>query len=360
MRSTLVLFFFFLGLECTPSDNAELATQAFLNHFWTGNYLNNTFPSNGKLTAYWTFAQGFDAVLDAAERDPKYIPLIREFFEGQNPVWIDGWYDDENWMAMALLRGSDLLKEVNSTVSHELLKHAILLWDDIYAGWDTTCCGSKHGGIWWDKAHTSKATASNAGPIILSSRLYSRSNNDTKYLNFAIQVFDFWWENMVLSNGHVCDNRGANGQVNCVWKFTYNEGLMIGATTELFKVTGDASYLEKAKLVIHFLMTNQTTPSAYGDVLFDGSGCGGDCMEFKGPAFRYLTDYYLVSQDDSVLAFLQSNVEALWNLARRHEDTMFAINWAGPAPSIKEVIVQGQQNVAVMALNLYAKLVSFR
>ena len=27
---------------------------------------------------------------------------------------------------------------------------------DIAAGWDTTCCGSLKGGIWWDKTHSQK------------------------------------------------------------------------------------------------------------------------------------------------------------------------------------------------------------
>ena len=49
---------------------------------------------------------------------------------------------------------------------------AVQLFDDIMAAWDETCCGSRPGGLWWDKPHTQKATASNAGAVITAVRLH--------------------------------------------------------------------------------------------------------------------------------------------------------------------------------------------
>ena len=63
------------------------------------------------------------------------------------------------------------------------------------------------------------------------------------------------------------------------YKFTYNEGLMIGASLELYLATGTASYLSNAHRIAGYLISNEVTSTAYGPVLYDGSnsGCGGDC-----------------------------------------------------------------------------------
>jgi hypothetical protein len=50
-------------------------------------------------------------------------------------------------------------------------------------------------------------------------------------------------------------------------------------------------------------------------------------------------------------ALLQGSANAIWNLARETTNTLFAVNWAGPAQTSVD---QGQQNAAVAALNLWA------
>ncbi|KAF0975996.1 hypothetical protein FDP41_005323 [Naegleria fowleri] len=115
------------------------------------------------------------------------------------------------------------------------------------------------GGIWWDYEHSQKATASNAGPALLASLLYQETQEE-HYLEFSQQVFSFWFENMVLKNGEhmysVCDHISAqNGFKECQWRFTYNEGLMIGAATNLYKVTRNETYLQIAMKIANFMIT---------------------------------------------------------------------------------------------------------
>lgn len=94
------------------------------------------------------------------------------------------------------------------------------------------------------------------GPVILFSRLYRLSNNHL-LLEFAEKVFNFWFQNMVLPNGHVCDHISADGSKECGWEFTYNEGLMIGAATELYLSTNNSTFLEQANLITSFLINNE-------------------------------------------------------------------------------------------------------
>src|SRR4030095_10249519 len=152
----------------------------------------------------------------------------------------------------------------------------------IQAGWDTTCCGTPVGGVWWDKAHTQKATASNATAAIAGARLYMRTA-DVSYLNFAVQVYSFWFTNMVnQSSGQVADHISPAG-VKTFYGFTYNEGLMIGASVELNEATGDAAYLTKGHKIANYMITNQVTSTAYGKVLYDvnNSTTTDDAHEFK-------------------------------------------------------------------------------
>ncbi len=349
------------GLPC-PAQNAgeyharaDQALQSFLLKFWNGGqqYLRNKYPSDGTLTSSWTYAHGWDALMDGVERTGgrQYYGLIESFYQGQNQRgWFSGYYDDECWMTLALTRAYDLTGE------GKYLEQAQAVYADVMTAWDTTCCGSRSGGLWWDKAHTQKATAANGGAALAGARLFQRTGNAI-YLNFAQQAYGFWFTNMVDSTtSQVCDHINSDG-TKVWWRFTYNEGLMIGASLELYLATGNAIYLNYAHRFAGFMTGYEVLSTVFGRVLSDGdnSSCGGDCHEFKGPAFRYLSRLY--AQDPTrpaEYATLKASADAIWNLARDTNSTVFAVNWLGPAQS---TVDQLQDNAACMALNRFAQLI---
>jgi hypothetical protein len=226
--------------------------------------------------------------------------------------WLRSYYDDENWMGMALVRAYE------ATHDRRFLDKAVFLWKDITGAWDTSCCGNipgvfvscvscvlsaSHcdserliaaGGNWWDKQHTQKATASNAGPVILSLMLHSHFPTDRSYSAFAEKVYHFWLEHMVNpSTYQVADHLTSGGKV--WWKFTYNgssfpsfqphqptthqqrliinrrvacraacrvlrstceEGLMIGASVYMHSTTQNATYLSIAQRIASFVLAS--------------------------------------------------------------------------------------------------------
>jgi len=83
------------------------------------------------------------------------------------------------------------------------------------------------------------------------------------------------------------------------------------------------------------------------------SGCSGDCMQFKGPGFKYLMWLWQWDKSNagSIYTFLQNNINSLWNLARDTQYNTFSIDWAGPPQT---TIYASQQNSAVTATNLFA------
>src|SRR5271169_6274235 len=97
----------------TYHNRADQALQSFLLKFWNGGsqYLGNTYPSDGSLTGYWTYAHGWDAVMDGVERTggQQYSGWIESLYLGQNQRgWTDNYYDDECWMGTTLTRAYDL------------------------------------------------------------------------------------------------------------------------------------------------------------------------------------------------------------------------------------------------------------
>ena len=50
----------------TYHARADQALQSFLLKFWNGDqqYLEQNYPGANSLTGYWTYAQGWDALLD--------------------------------------------------------------------------------------------------------------------------------------------------------------------------------------------------------------------------------------------------------------------------------------------------------
>jgi len=347
----------------TPYDQwADAGIQSYFQHFWDPNetYINAAFPSDGRLTGYWDFAQGFDAVIDSVNRTggQQYYTWLNTFFDAQNRRggFIGSYYDDENWMALALLRAHYLALDRKDPAASKYLEASTTLFLDISKAWDTTCCGSVKGGLWWNKAHTQKATAANAGPVILAARMYALTGNK-QYLGWAEQWFWFWAVNMVSSTYQVADHYEPDG-TKIWWKFTYNNGLMVGAATELFKVTHNSTYLSLAQKYASFMVTDMTVDTQFGPVLTDGTsaGCTGDCTEFKGPSYRYLIELYQTDPDNSknIYGVLQASAQAIWQIARDSSRNLFSTNWAEDLPS-SAVVSDSQQNAACQALSLWAR-----
>jgi hypothetical protein len=250
-------------------------------------------------------------------------------------------------MTLALMRAFDLTGE------QLYLDTAETIYENVMAGWDTTCCGSYLGGIWWDRKHTQKATASNATNVIAGMRLAKRTG-DTKYVDFAKQVYAFWFTNMVNSQNYANYDHLTPAGLRAPGGLTYNHGVMIGAALELYTATGEAHYLAEAHGFGHYLAANSTKSSSVGPLLADGSTCEGDCAAWKGIGYRYLAQ--LFREDTTKTEYetvLTAGATGIWTLARSADTNFFASSWAGPPPAAGGIEKQGS---AAMALNLYAML----
>ncbi len=335
--------------DATWHARADAATASLLLHFWRGSdsYLTATNARDSD-AQYWNFAETFESLLDTVERNhgARFAGWPAALAAAQRSRGFSrNWYDDENWMTLALLRAYDL------TGDESLLDEAKTLYADIEAGWDTSCCGSAPGGIWWDRAHTQKATAANAGPVIAGVRLAARTG-DTSTLAFAQKVYAYWRAHMTdATTGEVFDHELPTGAA-VKWNFTYNEALMIGAALALYDATGDAGALADAQRYASFMLAHQTRATASGDVLYDGTNasCGGDCAQFKGIGARFLAALDEAAPSTPVHELLAGSAGAIWNTARA-SDGRFATDWI-EAPTATTLVAA--QASAVAGLNAYA------
>lgn len=299
---------------------ADEALAQLMLTFWPALRANTTVYD-------WMYAHEWEAVLDAAERrgPNAFAGTARMFFELQKQRgWLDGFYDDENWVTLALLHAYRVTGETM------YLDQAKVVFADIMKAWDETCCGTHKGGLFWKKPAENKVTAINAGAVISASLLYE-GTHDAAYLAFAKKAYAFWSTTMVdKATGHVYDGMDNQGNINTTWHFTYNEGLFIGAIVALAKVTNDNSQIPLAHKVASYMLTNESATTSVGTILSDGK-CSGDGEMFKAVGARYLGELYALDPSHTEYRdILQRSADAAWTLARNTSSGLIACDWAGP------------------------------
>ena len=333
-------------------ERADAATEALLLHFWRGDleYLGADWPDQGARAGYWIYAQALDAVLDAVERHQgrSLAGWIATLYQAQEARgWQSNFFDDENWMALALLRAYRLTGE------QRYLDRADALARDVVGAWDETCCGERPGGVWWDRAHTQKATAANAGAALTAARM-AIETGDPLWLEDARRIYGYWRQEMVDPDTHqVYDHIEVDGRV-VKWRFTYDQGLMIGAALALHQATGEATYLDDAHAFASFLVYHEVSPTPLGDVLAETGACAGDCRQFKGIAYRYLAALEQIAGDQRHRDVLDASAYALWEIARDPASNTFAVDWSRPVDG--SPVSLSQQSSAAMALSNHASL----
>ncbi|MDN3582780.1 glycoside hydrolase family 76 protein [Mucilaginibacter flavus] len=274
------------------------------NYFVQDNAGNTTYN-------YWPQAHTLDIFTDA------FLRTKNEVFKQRMKSLLNGtritngnkypneYYDDMEWLALASLRG------YQATNDNDYLDVANTLWTDIKTGVNN----NQGGGIAWRKSQLDyKNTPANAPAIIFACRLYALKKNDAD-LTLAKSLYTWLTSTLVdPSSGIIWDGINGNhdGQISKN-KFTYNQGVYMGAALELYHVTQNADYLADA--VRNATATiNDTDISPGGLLKSEGQGDGG---LFKGILVRYLTlliQEPAVSDNDrnAYVKFLKYNAETLY------------------------------------------------
>ncbi|MBB6675316.1 glycoside hydrolase family 76 protein [Cohnella nanjingensis] len=324
------------------NDRAEKAQQALDREFWNPSIrmydIETPCPDGACNTIfhYWWMAHAVDGLADGLLRtgNERYAERLSELYEGirtkNGGAFPNLLYDDMEWMAIAWLRA------YGATGEERYQETALSLWTDIQTGWNDTMGG----GIAWHKEQLGyKNTPANGPAAILAARLY-RSFGREEDLAWAKRIYDWLKANLVdPATGFVWDgmNRQGDGAIDKEWRFTYCQGVFIGAAVELYRATGDAAYLADA-----FRTAEAASEEWAGGILPDeGDGDGG---LFKGILVRYLTELVIEAhgtehavQSQTQAEWLRRNAESLWATHGAHAGSpnLFGTDWrSAPAEKV--------------------------
>lgn len=303
---------------------ADSSYNSLIANFYNapGKYFNEN--NSGKTNFnYWPNAHALDVLIDAYLRtnDPQLKVRMDELLAGMKVkngnTYINHFYDDMEWMALACLRAYEATSDANYKTTAELL------WNDIKTGWDDTWGG----GLYWNKERKNKNTPANAPASMIASRIY-QVNHQPEDLEWAKKIYQ--WQKTYLvdpSSGLVWDGLDGTG-TNKDWKFTYNQGVFIGAGVELHKITGEAVYLADALKTANNSLTGDLTS---GNIMKDEGG--GDGGLFKGILVRYMmlliTDGNIGATDKTKFVnFLKLNGETLWLQGTARPSVIYGPKWS--------------------------------
>lgn len=260
-------------------------------------------------------------------------------------------YDDEGWWALAWLGAYD------NTGDIKYLNEAIDIWYDMKAGWNKHPCG----GLPWNKSDGSVPVAISNGKysssvlswktvifcsnaslelyIYLGAALTNRVGDDQKptYLGAAQEAWT-WFQNTGMINSDSLINDGIDGTTcknNGFPTYSYNQGVILGALTELYRATNDGSYLDSAAAIADAVTATNGLMTTANGILVDGCDrdmtCSGDGVQFKGVVPRNLKKLQAARPSDQWKAFLETNAQSVWNNDLNVDaGCKNGVYWAGP------------------------------
>ena len=300
------------------SADATVAYEAFNKQFYnTDAKLYYSTTEKKGLGSIWTQAIFWDIAMDTYKRtnDPKYLTLVNDIYQGAYNQY-DGFnynntvkwfiYDDIMWWVISLSRGYELTK------NEEYLQNSIAGFEHVWNGsYDPV-----DGGMFWDFQHSGKNACINYPTVIAAMELY-KITGDEAYLEKAKNIYE-WSKNNLFqkSTGRVADNKVGNNQGFS--DYTYNQGTCIGAAVALYKETGDAEYLNDAKLAADY--TKNVMSSEEG--ILPAEGDWNEQGVLKAIFARYLMDLVNEGQDQ-YLPWIQKNASVAWRNRDKNRNIMF-------------------------------------
>lgn len=335
---------------------ADSSTDLFLlNKYWNGNpgYFNERSDGNPNFQ-YWPQAHALDVVVDAYLRTGKsqYVDYFNKWYTGvkekNGNKFLNDFYDDMGWNALATLR-------VYDTTHFEKFKDAVMeLWGGIKGGWSE----NGGGGVQWSTGTPNfKNTPTNGPACILAARLYT-DFKDPADLEWAHKIYD-WLKAYMMDEmtGAVIDGLHADNGSMETNIYTYNQGLMIGAAVEMFKLTQDQVYLNDAIKVANYSLNSSSVSTADRLLKDEGNGDGG---LFKGVFVRYFTQLILVPElNDNVrqryISFLKLNAETLWFAGTNKTAGLFGSYWKTPPTGNVDLTTQTSGCTLIEAASLLHK-----
>jgi len=285
----------------------------------------------------FTGDKSFEEIIENTFQKTKMInvPASEAYPARKTENYINEYYDDEGWWALAWVEAFDL------TGNRKYLEMAKTIFEDMKTGWDEKCGG----GIYWKKGLPYKSAISNELFMLLAARLALRVENQTDYKNWALKEWEWFSQtgminNLPLVHDGVHENCEASGR-----HYTYNQGVILAALVDLHQLTGEEKHITLAGKIALAAIQNMSTPEG----VLKGhpkQEDGADGVQFKGIFMRHLAYLYKQSKNNYFREYILKNAEAIKNSGTKTGTALIGSQWDGPFDKADA----GRQSSAIDAL----------
>ena len=271
-------------------------------------------PTTGlyRTTGWWNSANAITTLADYTRLtdDRQFagvFPVVFSLAPRTNAGFLNDYYDDEGWWALAWIDVYDLTHE------KRYLEMAGSIFRDMTRGWDETCSG----GIWWSKERKYKNAIANELFLSVAAHLAARSGDEkekARYLDWAEREWKwFAHTGMINADYQINDGLEAKCANNRKTTWSYNQGVILGALSELYRQTHDAKLLDSANAIARATLANAALIDKQG-ILHEPCEpkCGADGTQFKGIFVRNLARLYLTAPAPTYKDFLLRNADSVW------------------------------------------------
>jgi predicted alpha-1,6-mannanase (GH76 family) len=228
---------------------------------------------------YWWQAHLLDCLVDAQVRDPQ--PERQQRVERQirtqrlrNTGWVNDYYDDMAWLALALERAGRLAGVERPKALDKLADQFLNAW-----------VPEDGGGIPWRKQDQFFNAPANGPAALFLARYDDR-------IRRAQQMSDWIDETLIDPETHLVFD-GVKGGSLVRAQYTYCQGVVLGLETELAARTKDPDHAVRVQRLVAAVRDNMAP-----DGVIQGAG-GGDGGLFNGILARYLALVATTLPDDT-------------------------------------------------------------
>lgn len=333
---TFKSFFIGLGscmlLACSTTPKEPTPFQSEMEQA-----LQTTLDMRNDTTGIWTDAGWWNSanVLTAVIRygqvtgdTAKITPVIADVLASGRKIakdFVNDYYDDEGWWVLAWIDAYRL------TGKSEYLEQAMATFADMTTGWNDEVCG---GGIWWKKPQQYKNSIANNLFSLSAARLYKETGDEAyrtwfeKDLAWFLQTGIIKEDTGLVDDGLKGDCTPSDGQTH-----TYNQGVAMASLTEMYLLTKDQKYLDKATSIADATITKMVNENGILKERYEPK-LGADGIQFKGIFLRHLGFLNSVAPKESYKEFIIKNANSILQNDYDPASKSFGGLWYGPFDAV--------------------------
>jgi predicted alpha-1,6-mannanase (GH76 family) len=318
-------------------------------------------------SGWWNSANALYALIDymSLTGTTSHLHIAENTFDrNRGDGFLNAYYDDEGWWALAWINAHDLLtslapeQHAAQTRRLDYLNMAKAIFADMEKGWDPTTCD---GGVLWKKRTRIKNSIENELFLAVAARLYQRVPGPEKahYLGWLQRAGKWFYDKFVESDprhliydGLIAAPPHPDSHAGHEQTYTYNQGVIVGALTDMaasgldfagHEPIGVATRIADAALRY---LTEDGVLTEFGN---QEAGRSPDLPQFKGIFMRnlgLLAAHIGPGGNATYVDFIRHNATAVLT-SGRNSANQFGYRWQGPFDKADST----RQTSAIEALN---------